>query len=152
MFNCFNKTDLRIIFIRIFIISWITYQISIPLNYYLFQEDILDERFCWRMYVFFGFHLFRLSSTHEANKILKIYQTKESYPFNKFKQLNLEHYLSTYWLRIVKIRPYNSTIEKLGSYLCFADMSIERLIIEREINQWSNKNSIDKFKFDCKCF
>ncbi len=109
------------------------------------MKDFLGE--C--MYVFFN--LFRLSSIHEANKILKVYQTKESYPFNKFKELNLEHYLSNYWYRITKMRPYNSTIEKIGSYLCSQDMSIERLIIEREINQW-NKNSIDKFKFDCKCF
>ena len=110
------------------------------------MKDFLGE--C--MYVFFN--LFRLSSIHEANKILKVYQTKESYPFNKFKELNLKHYLSNYWYRIAKIRPYNSTIEKIGSHLCFQDMSIERIIIEREINQWNDKNSIDKFKFDCKCF
>ncbi len=53
MINYYNKTELRIGFIRIFIISWIAIQIGIPLNYYLFQEDILDERFSWRMYVCF---------------------------------------------------------------------------------------------------
>ena len=54
MIHYYNK-NLRIKFIRIFIISWIIIQIGIPLNYYLFQEDFLDERFCWRMYVFIVF-------------------------------------------------------------------------------------------------
>jgi hypothetical protein len=107
------------VLISVFIISWLVWQLVVPIRYYL-GDDVDDERFAWRM--FSGVWLLQKSCTASVIE----FRSQPGGGATGIRKVNLEQSLHGTWIRQLK-KNRRLVVEKFLRTRCERDPSVNEV-------------------------
>ena len=106
--------------VNVFIISWLLWQLLVPLSYYL-GHDVDDERFAWRM--FSGVWLLQKSCTASVTE----FRSQPGAGAPGARRINLERAVHGTWVGQLKKKNRRLVVEKFARARCEADPSVSEI-------------------------
>lgn len=103
--------------ISVFIISWLAWQLLVPLSYYL-GDNVDDERFAWRM--FSGVWLLQKSCTVSVTE----FRAQPQADAPDIRKINLDRTLHGTWVSQLQKKNRRLVLEKFIQARCEGDPSV----------------------------